>query len=677
MLLEVGITFAVYMGVRLYEKYTKKPPKSRRVKPVKKSQIAKKIVDTSETAKQYEYYLKISTISMGLSAIRQFIFPPLGLLSLGLYIHTFIPFMKKVEKSLFKERQVNVDVLFFLGDILTLAINQYLAAAFEVWLFHAARNTALKTKSQSEKMLINVFEQQPRQVWVLEDNVEIEIPIEKVKVNDILVVNTGEVIPVDGLITDGLATIDQQALTGESQPAEKEVGDRVFASTIVITGRIYVKVEQSGQKTTIAKIGHLLTHSAHFKSNIQLKGEKWANQITLPMFLMSGIVLPTLGPTSTVVLIRSHIGNRIRYLAPLGTLNHLALASHKGILIKDGRALESLHQIDTILFDKTGTLTHEQPQVGKIIVGDRFEKNEILTYAAAAERKFTHPIAKAILQKADECHLTLPNIEDSKYQMGYGVTVHLENQTIKVGSSRFMTKEGITIPETIKKAQELSHAEGHSLVLVAVNHQVGGAIEIQPQVRPEVKNIISGLRQRGIKHIAIVSGDHKQPTQSMAKELGMDSYFYDILPENKALIVEQLQKEGKSVCFVGDGINDAIAMKKANVSISLRGASLIATDMANVVLMDGNLSHLCDLFDISTDLDANLQKSLILTLAPGVINLSGVFLHFSILTSLIVNASFVIVGMINANNPLKEIKKIERETRSHHKTNLPVKHGEL
>jgi len=226
MLLEVGITFAVYMGVRLYEKYTKKPPKSRRVKPVKKSQIAKKIVDTSETAKQYEYYLKISTISMGLSAIRQFIFPPLGLLSLGLYIHTFIPFMKKVEKSLFKERQVNVDVLFFLGDILTLAINQYLAAAFEVWLFHAARNTALKTKSQSEKMLINVFEQQPRQVWVLEDNVEIEIPIEKVKVNDILVVNTGEVIPVDGLITDGLATIDQQALTGESQPAEKEVGDR-------------------------------------------------------------------------------------------------------------------------------------------------------------------------------------------------------------------------------------------------------------------------------------------------------------------------------------------------------------------------------------------------------------------------------------------------------------------
>ena len=128
---------------------------------------------------------------------------------------------------------------------------------------------------------------------------------------------------------------------------------------------------------------------------------------------------------------------------------------------------------------------------------------------------------------------------------------------------------------------------------------------------------------------------------------------------------------------MGDGINDAIAMKKANVSISLRGASLIATDMANVVLMDGNLSHLCDLFDISTDLDANLQKSLILTLAPGVINLSGVFLHFSILTSLIVNASFVIVGMINANNPLKEIKKIERETRSHHKTNLPVKHGEL
>jgi Cu2+-exporting ATPase len=237
----------------------------------------------------------------------------------------------------------------------------------------------------------------------------------------------------------------------------------------------------------------------------------------------------------------------------------------------------------------------------------------------------------------------------------------LENKIVQVGSVRFMAKEGICIPDSIDQAN--FYNKGSSLVFVAVNRQVAGAIEIQPQVRPEVKRIIAGLRQRGIKHIAIVSGDHKQPTQNLAQELGMDSYFYEILPENKAQIVEQLQKKGHSVCFVGDGINDAIAMKKANVSISLRGATSIATDMAEVVLMDGSLSHLCDLVDISQKLDENLQKTLGLVLAPGVINLIGAFmLHFWILTALVVNTAFGVVGISNAMRPLKEI--------SHEKTEI-------
>jgi Cu2+-exporting ATPase len=670
MLIDVVLIFAVYMGIRLNDYLKTTKSKSMDVKPTQQIKPSKtgKDIAVSEAEKRHKYYsrmTRLSEVSMGLSAVRQFIFPALAPISLGLFIYTSIPLMRAVEKLLVKERRVNVDVLFFLGDVLTLALGQYLAAAFELWMFHSSKQTVEQTKSQSEKLLLNVFEQQPQNVWLLKDHVELETSLEEIKANDILVVNTGEVIPVDGIVTEGMATVDQRALTGESQPAEKEVGERVFASTLVITGKIYVKVEQSMRETTIAKIGQFLTHTSHFKSNIQLKGETWANQATLPMFLIAGIMLPTLGAMSTVVFIRSHIGNRIRFLAPLGTLNYLALASHKGILVKDGRVFELLIHVDTILFDKTGTLTHEQPEVGKIIVNGPYESDEILTYAAAAERKFTHPIAKAILQKADDLNLTLPEIEEANYQMGYGVTVHLGNQNIQVGSARFMTKEGIIIPDILKETQTYLHDEGSSLVLVAVDHQIAGAIEIQPQVREEMKQIISGLRQRGIKHIAIVSGDHKQPTQKLAQELGMDSYFYEVLPEKKADIVEQLQKEGKSVCFVGDGINDAIAMKKANVSISLRGASSIATDTAEVVLMDGSLSHLCDFVDMAKNLDANLHNSLVLSLVPSGINLSGSFLfHFNILTALIVNTAFVVMGMINANNPLKEIEKIERENRS-------------
>ena len=605
-------------------------------------------------------YRILSSFSVGLAALRQFLYPALAPISLAVFIFTTIPYMRRVEEALVKERTVNVDVLFFVADAMTLALSQYFTAAFGVWMINEGKEAIEKAQDRSEKMLINIFAQQPRNVWVLKDGIEVEIPLEKVKINDILVVNTGEVIPSDGIVIDGFATVDQHALTGESQPAEKGVGDGVLASTFIITGRIHMKVEKSGEDTTVAKVGQILSNSTDFKSNVQLKGERWANQATLPMLLLSGAILPIFGPISTIVFINSHMGVRVRIFAPLGTLNHISLAAHKGILVKDGRALESLNQVDTVVFDKTGTLTHEQPVVGDVFLCDTYSQDDILIYAAAAERKFSHPIAKAIVAKAEAANLNLPEISDSNYQIGYGLTVKLGNKLVRVGSQRFMTMEGLVIPESIKAREEEVYNAGSSLIFVAINDRVSGAIEIQPQVRPEAEAVIAGLRQHGIKHIAIVSGDHERPTKNLAKKLGMDAYFYDILPENKARIVEQLQQEGKSVCFIGDGINDAIAMKQANVSISLSGATSIATDMAEVILMNGNLSHLCDLFEIAERLDENLQNTLRYALIPGAINLTGAFiLRFSILTAFIVNGTFGLVSLHNVLRPIKEISNEE------------------
>ncbi len=192
--------------------------------------------------------------------------------------------------------------------------------------------------------------------------------------------------------------------------------------------------------------------------------------------------------------------------------------------------------------------------------------------------------------------------------------------------------------------------------MVAINDQISGAIEIQAAVRPEVKRVIADLRQRGIKQIAIMSGDHKQPTKKLAKSLGIANYFYDVLPEEKAEIVEQLQREGRTVCFIGDGINDAIALNKANISISLRGASTVATDMAQVVLMDGNLSHLPELFELANSLDANLKKSLLTLTVPGVINISGMFLlHIGLLSVIVISNTGIVLGMVNAMSPLKKL----------------------
>ncbi|RKZ90527.1 MAG: heavy metal translocating P-type ATPase [Candidatus Parabeggiatoa sp. nov. 1] len=676
MLIEAGILLAAYGGTRLFEKFRDKLPKNvvtnqpdRKIQPsvLEKSvdDTDKKLVVHDKADKQLEHRLKTSYVSMVVSTIRQFFYssPLLVLLNLGLYVYNSIPYMKEAEKTLLKEQKLSGHMIETILIFAAIATNQYLAASFMEMIYYLSGKIKAKTQDKSKDMLINVFEQQPRNVWVLKDSVEVEVPLEAVHINDIVVVNTGEVVPVDGIIIDGMATIDQHALTGESQPAEKSIGDQVFAATTMMTGRIHVQIEKAGIDTTIAQIGQILNHTTDFKTTAQLKAEKWADEGAWPQLGITGLALLAVGPIGATAVLNTNFGYRIKLSGPLGTLNYLNLASHHSILIKDGRSLELLTGIDTILFDKTGTLTQEQPEVGKIVICDGYEADDILAYAAAAECKLAHPIAKAIVQKAKGSNLSLPDIEDSNYQIGYGITVSIKNRVIKVGSLRFMTMEGMTIPETIEKAMAHSHAQGYSLVMVAINNQIEGAIEIQPALRPEIKSIISGLRQRGIKYLAIVSGDHKQPTQKLAEELGMDNYFYDILPENKAKIVEKLQQEGKSVCFIGDGVNDAVAMKKANVSISIRGATSIATDLAQVVFMDGSLSHLCKLFDIANGLDSQLRKSLIISLIPLPINLIGIlFLHFSLLSTIVINQMSFWSGIGDAMLPLKKIENDKRST---------------
>ncbi len=664
MLLDVGILLGVYIGVRLFENNGEKLKNKKLAKQTQTSQlksiVEKKPTDqaitiTTNNEKKSDYYLKISSASMGLAAIGNF-FPPLHFLSISLISYTSLPILKHAETSVINEGKIGHSMLVSVLSVLALMTNQAFALTVAIFFYHFGEKFLAKTQDHSKKMLTHLFDQQPCKVWILKNEVEIEVPLETVCINDIVVINTGDIIPIDGIITNGIAMIDQHILTGESQPVEKGIREKVFASTNVISGRICVKVEKTGTDTTISKIGDMLNSTADFKTNLQSKGEKWANQIAKPLLGVCTFGLPIVGAIGSTAILNSTFGNRIRLVAPLGVLNHLNLAAHKSILIKDGRALEELNRVDTVLFDKTGTLTEEQPEVGQIIVCDDYNENEILTYAAAAEGKLKHPIAKAVLQKAKEFNIILPDIEDSQYQIGLGITVLIENKTIKVGSLRFMKMLDIAIPEIIEQAMTHSHNNGHSLIMVAINNEIKGAIEIQPTVRLEVKQIISGLRQRGIKHIAIVSGDHKHPTEKLAKHLGMDNYYYDVLPENKAQIVEQLQQKGKVVCFIGDGVNDAIAIKKANVSISLKGAASIATDLAQVILMDGSLSHLCELFDIAKSLDKNLRNTFLVLSAPVILNMGGAFfLHFNLMITVITNNISFLFGLVNSQT--QQIKK--------------------
>ncbi len=440
-----------------------------------------------------------------------------------------------------------------------------------------------KTENRAKRTVADLFGGQIRTVWLLIDGVEVETAFAAVQTGDTVVVHAGQMIPVDGTIVVGTAAVDQHTLTGESQPVEKGEGDSVLASTVVLSGRLCITVEKAGDATVASQITRMLSQTTDFKRTLQSRTDRMLNQMTLPILGLTALALPLAGVSGAIAVLWYYPGSRMMLFGPMSMLSYLQVAAQRGILVKDGRALEVLSAIDTVVFDKTGTLTLEQPTVSRILCYNGVAELEILRYAAAAEAKQSHPIARAILQTAQEQGLDLPPLEDAQYKVGYGLKTQIAGRTTHVGSVRFMMMEGIPVPPEVATAQVASHAQGHSLILVALDGKIVGAIELQPTIRPEAHDIIQRLHSRGLK-IVIISGDNDAPTSRLADVLGIDRYFAEVLPEEKASLVSQLQEEGHKVCFAGDGINGSIALKSADGAISLRGATTIATDMAEIVL---------------------------------------------------------------------------------------------
>jgi Cu2+-exporting ATPase len=599
--------------------------------------------------------LPVCTASVALAATSRFLVPGLAPVSAALFAYSVIPSFKNAYKVVFKEKRLGVDVLDAIIVVTCLATGQVLAGTVLGFTLGLARKLVQRTEDNSKKMLLNVFGKQPRFVWLEVDGVEVETPLQQLKLGDVIVVHTGETVPVDGEVVDGMAMIDQHTLTGESAPVEKITGDNVLASTTLIAGKVRIAVTSAGEDTTSAKLARILNDTAGYKLRSQSKGEELADRAVVPTLALGALGLATTGINGAAAVVNCDLGTGIRMAAPIAMLSSLTLSAEHGILVKDGRALELLRSVDTFLFDKTGTLTRERPEVGRVLTYGRYSEQQILQWAAAAENKFSHPIAKAILDKFATLGLALPKIDESKYSVGYGISVGVDGHTVRVGSARFMTHEGIELPPALLQEMDAAHEEGNSLVMVGVDGALGGAIELHAAERPEAAAVIAGLRARGAKHLAIISGDHEQPTRKLAERLGMDRHFAEVLPQDKAKYVELLQKEGRTVCFIGDGVNDSIALKKANVSISLRGASSVATDTAQVVFMEDSLIKLLQLHDVSRELNRNINTSWGLIVIPNLICIAGAFVAgFGVMHSMVFNQ---VGGMLALGNGLLPLRK--------------------
>jgi len=626
--LQSGSDLLKKLKARLEGKNRGENPLSRAPKKQPRAAVQKVLpADTkiSEYEKTVNQSLALSGVSGVLALSGSLVYSPLGLVSGAVLLYASLPIFKGGFHAVFRERNIKrIAIIDTVAVLAAVGYGYYLCAASIGLAYFGAAKFRIVTEKKSRQSLSCIFGEQPSSVWILKDGVEMEIPFASMQPGDTIVVSAGEPVPADGVVVRGMASVDQHMLTGESQPAEKQVGDRVFAATVMTSGRLYIQVEKAGTETSAAKITEILQKTADFTDSIESVGQEIADTSVPPAMSLALLAAPFVGLEGFIALLYSDFLVNMRLTAPIGMLNFLNKASQSGILIKDGRSLQLLTEIDTIVFDKTGTLTLDQPHIRSIHTFSGMSENRVLTLAAAAEHRQTHPVAGAILEEARERELSLPKIDDAGYKIGYGITVTIGTQEIRVGSDRFMETEGIDLPDSMEEIREDSHERGCSLVYVAENRMLIGAIELEPTIRPEVREVIQRLKKHGLS-FCIISGDHEKPTANMARKLGIDKYFAQVLPQDKAALVEQLQKKGRKVCFVGDGINDAIALKKANVSVSICGASTVATDSAQIVLMDKTLRKLPDVFEISYNFQNNMRNIFLAVTAPMAIGIGGVF----------------------------------------------------
>ena len=641
------------IGQRLARKSTSPRPQLKSLIEQHREEMEQRKVDVNNA-------LKISMVALVSAGFAHLYYPPLFLIAYPLALLSSVSIFNDAWQSWRLQRKFHSSVIDSVAIVGTLASGYYFAAILVNALYFVGQRFLLQTEDRSSKQLHALFGDNPRNVWVLRDGVELETPFEDILLGDLVAIHAGESIPFDGEITQGTATIGEHMLTGESCPQEKTIGDQVFASTLVVSGKVAICVQKAGQDTAVAQIGQALQNTLDFKSTVEARGTRMANRLTLPTLALSGLALARLGPVSATAITNCNFADIIRITIPLGVLNHLKMAAEHGILVKDGRALELLADIDTIVFDKTGTLTEEQPRVSQIHCVNGFAEDDILSLAAAAEHRQTHPVARAIIQAAEERGLEAPGHEHTQVELGHGLRARVQARDVLVGSHRFIAGEGIAIPTDEAWAVDES---SRSLVFLAVDGELAGVIELEVRIRPEVPEILRQLRKRNYQ-LYILSGDHEQPTRRIAEALGIEQYFAETLPEDKARIIDQIQASGHNVCFVGDGINDAMAMKKARVAISIAGATTVATDTASIVLLDKSLGQLDNLFDIAHGFERNMRSGLAWSLIPGIAGAGAVFivrmgivgatgLYMLSLSAGVTNAALPLFGHNKRRNELK------------------------
>lgn len=546
-----------------------------------------------------------------------------------------------------KVKVISIDVLVTVAVIGAFFIQNFEESAIVTFLFLFGAWLEARTLSQTRSAIKELTEMAPEVALKQMDHGEFEeVDIWDVDEGDILLVKTGAKVPVDGTVISGEGHINEASITGEAVPVSKKKDSNVFAGTILENGTIQIATDRVGEDTTFGKIIELVEEAQDSKSEAERFIDKFSQWYTPAVLVLSIIVwLFSRDIELAITVLVLGCPGALVIGVPVSNVAGIGNGARNGVLLKGSEVINDFSKVDSIVFDKTGTLTIGNPQVGETTTYGT--QGQVMNYLASIEKESDHPLAKAIINKLGD--IQLYPVDSTDVVKGGGIIAQVDGHRVAVGNVSLMEQEGVEISDKALQDINLFEARGNSLVLTAVDGQLKVLMGIRDQIRQGIKNDLAKLKELGVKNLIVLSGDNQGTVDLVASELGLTEAHGHMLPEDKSLYIDKLQKEGQIVAFVGDGVNDSPSLALADIGIAMGSGTDVAIETSDVVLMNSDFSRLPHALGLTKATARNMKQNIFIAIGVVVLLVASLFFSdwMNMSVGMLVHEASILVVILN------------------------------